>query len=156
VLHAPLLRSRDPGDRDQTEWGRAGNHGAPGADVGGTRAAREGAAEGETHPRTGRVTMRSKPYYEPLPRLRQQLPFKHPVTRAWWRCALAWWLAAVLLGVGGWLVTAHAGQIILGDPAGAAATRSQQETYDYIQRQWFHEDHEADRRVYGVNPPGPE
>jgi len=100
--------------------------------------------------------MRSKPYYEPLPRLRQQLPFKHPVTRAWWRCALAWWLAAVLLGVGGWLVTAHAGQIILGDPAGAAATRSQQETYDYIQRQWFHEDHEADRRVYGVNPPGPE
>jgi len=102
--------------------------------------------------------MRSKPYYEPLPRLRQQLPFKAEERLAgWWLVFVGFCLGvAVATTVLVWASPVHAGQIILGDPAGAAATRSQQETYDYIQRQWFHEDHEADRRVYGVNPPGPE
>lgn len=58
----------------------------------------------------------------------------------------------------GLLVVALAGPvwaegIYLGDPAGRAATLSQQRQLDRQLRERIHEDHEIDRRVYGINPP---
>lgn len=57
--------------------------------------------------------------------------------------ALAWMLAL-------WTRSA-AGQTV--DP-GIAASEAQRRLMDYQQRERFHEDYEADRRVYGVNPDG--
>jgi hypothetical protein len=59
--------------------------------------------------------------------------------------------------VGLWLLLGAApvwaGGIYLGDPAGRAATLTQQRDMDRDLRRRIHEDHEIDRRVYGINPP---
>jgi len=94
--------------------------------------------------------------YEPLPRIRQRLPFKHPMHRR--RVAALEWALAVLLAVVllllWWVWPAHAKDPNAEDYRQLNQTQQQtDELYDYWQRERFHADHETDRRVYGVNPP---
>jgi hypothetical protein len=92
--------------------------------------------------------------YEPLPRIRQQLPFAHPMRHrkrvAAFECVLAVLLVAVLLLLW-WAAVSYAGDPALDQER--LIWQQQQETYDFWQRERFHRDHESDRRLYGINPP---